>query len=209
MARHPRLLVLALGLVASLVGASPSAAQPASAGEHCIIRVTPATTSAPSSAAEPECYTSFSAAISAATDGRVALADGIDRTTLTDALLNEPDRPVIYGIDYQEPNYGGDSYIMVSDYGGCGQEQSYELPFYTRWWWNDTISSTQAFAGCTVNKLYPDIWWQGVGITCRSDCATLGVMDNRTSSRQWCAENAPCPAIVVLDNHLYLPHVAR
>lgn len=94
----------------------------------------------------------------------------------------------VIAIDYADPNYLGPTYTWTTSHAnGCYDGTGYgagEMPAT----WNDAVSSSQSFQGCADNRLWEHAYFSGASIRC-NPCSSMGVMDNRTSSRQW--DNQP------------------
>jgi hypothetical protein len=49
--------------------------------------------------------------------------------------------------------------------------------------WNDRVSSSHSYGGCSLNDHFHDANFGGSGIICT--CSTMGTMNNQTSSETW------------------------
>jgi hypothetical protein len=91
----------------------------------------------------------------------------------------------VIGIDYKNSNFGGDSLPWIADnLVGCSTGLSYQAPSMPSGW-NDEVSSADAFAGCDSYIHYEDNNYGGSQHECAPDCATIGVMNDETSSEKW------------------------
>jgi hypothetical protein len=189
--RRSRLLVLGVaGLVvfapASATGArSSSPGNAAGPAAHCVVRVQPVGLDGVSPPAGPEtCFRTFRQAIENATSGRVKDAP------LSGAAISEqalaPDSAAaeyVIGIDYEGANYTGITLTWVAA-APCSATVSYVANMDAAW--NNRVSSAHSYANCARYRHWENFNWGGSGgssILCT--CATMGVMDNATSSESW------------------------
>lgn len=182
------------------VGADPADYQPRNVGNslntpanapshspephrHCVVQIAPLQPGQTASkVSESVCFDNFADAISAATKGAVHLAPTILPGELTPEILESPSATVI-GIDYSEPNFQGSTLVWTTDNTvGCNTGFMYESPTMPSGW-NDVVSSAAAYGGCNNYRHFADIYYGDPVKTCT--CATMGVMDNQTSSEKW------------------------
>lgn len=89
----------------------------------------------------------------------------------------------VIGINYSSPNYQGSSLVwVVNNTVGCNTGYSYVSPTMPSGW-NDVVSSARTYGGCNNNPHYEHTYYSGAVLNCT--CATMGVMDNATSSEKW------------------------
>jgi hypothetical protein len=182
---------LAWSSVAPVAVAETLAAPPApSTGRHCVVRASAVGTVGATEPAAPECFDSFAAAISFATDGTVRLPAWA--TTVTQAQLDTgraTDRPAatVIGIESSSPSFGGTDWI-ISQANGCndGGAEVWVRSDLTGNPMNNAISSAQAFAGCK-SRHFDLPSFAGSSILCGPSCSSMGTMDNRTTSIRWSA----------------------
>ena len=130
------------------------------------------------------CFPTLSAAIFAATDGVVALPADTTPDSLQESALAAAATRLI-GIDYDGRNYRGTTSVWYARNNyGCFGGFSYKanMPAY----FNNRLSSTRGFGGCTRNTSYDGYWQRGDWVRCFSSCSYVGgFMDNRASSKRW------------------------
>jgi hypothetical protein len=115
-----------------------------------------------------QCFSTFAAAISAATDGVGPLTS------------------VILSIDYTGTNESGSS-LTWRQSSGCGSYSASSMPTG----WNDAISSVSNFNGCGTT-LYQNTSFSGsaVSIAVDATATTLGSFNRQASSQKWCTANS-------------------
>src|SRR5207245_4320110 len=140
------LLVSLSGLLlyCSAVALTPAAAANAathraasSQGQNCVAQAEPAGSMATPTAT---CYSTFSAAIRAATGGRVRLPatarPGSVTPRMIDAWNDAPATTFILSVDYKDANFGPPSLTWTQS-SDCGRFQAASMPSG----WNDIVSS--------------------------------------------------------------------
>jgi|ERR1017187_3103715 hypothetical protein len=187
-------LVLAISILGLVLygGTAAASAAPArthaSAGQqNCVATALPA--GDPGTPAVT-CYASFAEAISAATDGRVHLPASATPRTVTIKQLNAgaiPNTVFVLSIDYQNDNFVFPSLTWTQS-SACGSFQASGMPSG----WNDIVSSVITSSGC-ANTLYKNANFGGstFSIGRNSSAASLGSMNDQTSSEKWCTAK-PC-----------------
>lgn len=183
--------LILIGLLVASVGASARAVTPRSTGRHCVMELTPAGTAGTQRSVTTHlgCYATFARAIAKATGGAVRLAADATPATVTAAALTPSTTAstTIIGIDYVDINYGGSSLTWeVSNGVGCSTGLTYSSTLTGAW--NNVISSSKAFAGCTLNTHYdltPPNQNNGAFINCTPNCSTMGAMNDATSYESW------------------------
>ena len=76
----------------------------------------------------------------------------------------------------------GEPAWTVSNTAGCNGGAQFSAASMPSGW-NDRVSSSQSAHGCAHNRHFHDTNFGGVGINCT--CATMGTMNNQTSSETW------------------------
>jgi hypothetical protein len=160
----------------------------ASQGQNCVAQaeaagstVTPAAT----------CYSSFSAAISAATGGRVHLPPTMTPGSVTPHMIDswnaDPANTFVLSIDYKDADFSGDSMTWTRP-SNCGNFQAAGMPPG----WNDALSSLVTSTGC-ANTLYQDANFGGMTVSISKNTARsgLGSFNDLTTSQKWCTSK-PC-----------------
>lgn len=181
-----RTLSAAAGVAALSLGGmvcvSPSAQAAAPPANHCVQDLTTGTTN---------CFGTFTAAISAATHGRVGTApagvpDAAQRATLRRSLglaAQNADGEVIQGTFFDDRDYGGASWTVVGA-GLCdGSDGVINYQTNTIDGWADRISSVQPWANCKI-WLYPEPELSGDrdGPFTQNTAWVGSMMDDRTES---------------------------
>ena len=149
------------------IGADPDDFRvPQQTGDHCIVSISPVQPGERYSVvSELQCYSTFSEAQDA--------ANGVGTMS---------SRTVI-GIDYKHANYGGLSLTWTAPNSvGCNTGFSYAAASMPSGW-NDRVSSAKTYGGCSTNTHYQHPSLGGSQHVCQ--CATMGVMNDQTSSERW------------------------
>lgn len=170
-------LVVAAVTVFGLVGAAPGGAATAAA-RHCVVWIAPVSAQAGHSRVSPlRCFARFAqaqrVARGPAPSGFGSVSDGVT-----------PDVSTTISIDHDGSSYSGSTLTWtVANSFGCngGSYQAASMPSG----WNDRVSSSHSYAGCAQNNHYHDANYLGSLIVCT--CATMGTMNNQTSSETWAA----------------------
>jgi hypothetical protein len=152
--------------------------------------------------ADFRCFTTFSAAISHATGGRVKLAPdarSVDREQMlqanaeaasassTAAESNSAAAPkpagAVLGVEYVNRNYSGDALVLSASSGsGCYSGTTYGFPNMALYDFDNRISSAEMFSNC-VGKHHQGASYTGMHYYCDSArCPELGDLNDRTSS---------------------------
>ncbi len=165
------------------IGADPADFQNSKPERHCVVQIEPLQPGQQASEMlEPVCFDSFSEAIDAATQGAVRLPPTTKPNEFTAEML-APASTTVIGIDYSSSNYSGTSLVWTaSNTVGCTTGLTYAAPTMPSGW-NDVVSSARTYGGCNRSPHYEHTYYSGAVLTC--PCATMGVMDNATSSEKW------------------------
>lgn len=140
------------------------------------------------------CFSTFAQAMAYASGGRLQLAPNASRDQYSLSELSATTAGVtIIGRDYEDPNYSCNIFgpcldWTVSNDFGCTGGRNYvaaSMPTVDGFNWNDQLSSTKAFAGCSRNQNFEHANYGGALRNCLPNCATMGVMNDATSSKQW------------------------
>jgi hypothetical protein len=159
-----------------------------SQGQNCVAEAEPAGSTATPTAT---CYSSFSAAIRAATSGRVRLSATARPGSVTSAMIDSwnagPATNFVLSVDYKDADFKGDS-LTWTQTSNCGKFQAAGMPSG----WNDVISSLVTGTGC-ANTLYQNANFGGmtVSISKNTSRSGLGSFNDLTSSQKWCTAK-PC-----------------
>ena len=189
-----RLLASSLGISAILVLGAVVFMGAAHGGErqdvHCVGHLENIPGEKASLLAERGCFSTFGEAVSAATSGRVQIADKQARK-LTDAEVQSGldekasvlGSTTIIGIDYKNSGYGGDTYLWETSYlPGCSDGTGFGVAGMPSGW-NDTVGSATGYSGCNNYLHWEHTWFGGASLNC--SCSSMGVMNDATSSEQW------------------------
>jgi len=191
-----RRLVLIVSLSGLLLCGSAGAATAAttarpaasSQGQNCVAQAEPAGSMVTPTAT---CYSSFSAAIRAATGGRVVLPASAKPSSVTpkdiDAWNAAPATVFVLSIDYKDANFGPPSLTWTQS-SDCGKFQAASMPSG----WNDVISSLVTGTNC-ANSLYQNVNFGGMRLDISKNTARSGIgsFNDLTSSQKWCMAK-PC-----------------
>jgi hypothetical protein len=169
--------VLAVAAVAT-TGFAPAAgahAQRARAARHCVVWIAPTNGRAPSKLSRLRCYRRISHAL--------RVAHGRPPRGFRNAAAGiVPRASTLISTDYDGSNMSGTSLTWtVSNTSGCNGGFQYSAAMPSGW--NDRVSSSQSAHGCAHNRHFHDTNFGGAGINCT--CATMGTMNNQTSSETW------------------------
>jgi hypothetical protein len=198
---HLRARLVALCMVAALLQLTIVATMAAGPRQerferpNCVVFIDPVaegeTTSRVHSA---RCFSTFAEAMAYASGGRLKLAANASRDQYSLAELSASTAGVtIIGRDYEDPNYSCNIFGPCLDWTvnndfGCTGGRNYvasSMPTVDGFNWNDQLSSTKAFAGCSRNQNFEHANYGGALRNCLPNCATMGVMNDATSSKQW------------------------
>jgi hypothetical protein len=136
------------------------------------------------------CFDTFSDAIYFATGGAVRLPATVGPDELTEEMLQPAADRTVISVEYKDPNYSGQSFVWyVNNSFGCTTGWSYAQPTMPSGW-NDVISSSASYGGCTYVRHYEHTYYGGSKIDCT--CATMGAMNDKTSSLKW-SRTQPSP----------------
>ena len=166
-------------------GSAPAETSAAPAAKHCVAVLAPVAGDAKVSAmVTVGCYTTFAAAMAAATDNTVVLSPDASPQSVSEADI-APAATRVIGIDYDGTYYGGASYTWyANNIYGCYGGRSYRANMPSGF--NNRLSSTRGFNGCRRNTSY-DLYYQaGDWVRCFPNCVNVGgFMNNRASSKRW------------------------
>jgi hypothetical protein len=166
-------------------GSAPPETSAAPEARHCVAELAPVNAGARLSAVKQgDCYPSFAAAMAAATDNTVALAFDTSPESVGESDLAAAATRII-GIDYDGSFYRGSSFIWYARNNfGCFGGRSYvaNMPGF----FNNRLSSTRGFNGCTRNTSYSGFFQTGFWVRCFPNCLYIGdFLNNQTSSKRW------------------------
>jgi len=174
---------------AAMTARAGASSQDLSSGaQNCVAQAEPAGSMVTPTAT---CYSSFSAAIRAATGGRVVLPASAKPSSVTpkdiDAWNAAPATVFVLSIDYKDANFGSPSLTWTQS-SDCGNFQAASMPSG----WNDVISSLVTGTNC-ANSLYQNVNFGGMRLDVSKNTArsSLGSFNDLTSSQKWCPAK-PC-----------------
>lgn len=137
-----------------------------------------------------ECFANFADSIYAATNGRVQLDRSIQPDEVTNEALNSNNgvnsssSQVVIGIDWDSTNFAGSSYTWVVSGSGCSSSTQYSVSSMPSGW-DNRVSSARGYSGCNYFYHYQNTNFGGSSLVCNTECATMGSLDNATSSEKW------------------------
>jgi hypothetical protein len=178
-----RLVSMVLILVLATPIAADATTSDSGVQRHCIAQAKAAEAKGSPTV---RCYSTFAAAISAATSGRVKLKDAMrSRKLSADELQAGPASPLttyVLSVDYKDANFSG-STLTWSQSSPCGFYQAGSMPSG----WNDVVSSVADYSGCATT-LYHDSNFKGTTyrIGVNGSASSLGSFNDQTSSQKWC-----------------------
>ena len=154
-------------------------AAPAAGGKHCVGEL-----SEGGGVVTESCYTTFAAAMAAATDNTVALSADTQPQSVREADVSAAATRVI-GIDYDGTYYSGRSYTWYARNSyGCKGGHFYTANMPSAF--NNRLTSTSGFSGCRVNTSFDLKNGRGDWVRCNPNCVYIGsFLDNRASSKFW------------------------
>ena len=175
-------LLSALSVILSF--ATPASASPTGGNAACAVNVSAGADHATT------CFSTFAAAVSYATGGRVQLANAADSRLVNADELDQaapaaPDAPLtnyVLSIVYKGTNYSSTS---LTYYGSspCG---SFNASVLTNGW-NDAIQSIVNYSGCAATLYWNGGFGQPVYNTgVDASVPTLGSFNKQTSAIKWC-----------------------
>jgi hypothetical protein len=136
------------------------------------------------------CFDNFADSIYAATNGRVLLNHSARPEEVTNEILNSnnrlisPSNQVVIGIDWDNTNFGGSSYTWVVSGSGCSSSTQYSVSSMPSGW-DNRVSSARGYSNCNYFYHYQGTSYGGSSVVCNTECATMGSLDNATSSEKW------------------------
>jgi hypothetical protein len=140
------------------------------------------------------CFATFAEEVGYLSHGRLRLPAGASADQFSLGQLNASIQGVtIIGRDYEDPNYSCNVFGPCLDWTvdndfGCTGGRNYvaaSMPVVGGFNWNNQVSSTKAFAGCSTNQNFENTNYGGALLNCLPNCAGMGVMNDATSSKQW------------------------
>jgi hypothetical protein len=191
------MIAIALSLVAITV--APALASEPAAGDaqarHCVQSASQGGQGAPTAqeAAPPQCFVSFSEAISFATGRAVVIPDNLDFEQQLDVLgdslaslqQDKAVNDVVLAVDYNYKNYKAGTLTWEGHSGNCVNGGRWYYANSIGDGWNNKTSSTRGYADCGQNIVFEGYNRTGTIKTCWNDCSDLGALANEVSSREW------------------------
>jgi hypothetical protein len=167
--------LLFIGAVVAMIAAQAGPSQASGNRQHCVVWLTPASTSQRSKVSPMRCYSRF------ATAQRVASGPAPREFTL--ATGDAATASTKISIDYDSSGFTGSTLTWtVSDTAGCSDGSTYSAASMPTGW-NDRVSSAHSYNGCANNVHYQNSNFLGSAISCT--CSSMGTMNNQTSSERW------------------------
>ena len=134
------------------------------------------------------CYSSFSDAISAGTQGRVRLPASMTPQQVTDADLSAATNgtaagDVVLGTEFNLNGYGGGSTNWTAT-ATCSANDIWDINYVTDTY-NDWANSGKGFGGCDHNRKFEHADLGGNALTCTPNCSNYGTLANEVSSLRY------------------------
>jgi hypothetical protein len=138
-----------------------------------------------------DCFDSYADSLFTATGGRLRVSADFQPQALTQPILDGAMAPSgvltnwVIGQDWEDTYRGGDVrtyWVSTSDAPCTGR--TWEIDDLDLGW-GAKISSGEAFSGCDRFEHWEDVNQGGAVLTCQTYCATMGVLNDQTSSLRW------------------------
>lgn len=183
------ILALTLAFVAPTAAARPRVTSENPAGRHCVNHLEHLAGSAREArVVSVICFSTFADALNHATGGRANARAGLTPNAVTASMVESEAgtlATVVIGIDWQYPNYSNVGWTAVWEAsGGCTTTQSWALS-YVGAFYEDKISSAKGYSNCNRFHHWEHPSYGGAVLICRPNCATMGLMNDQTSSLSW------------------------
>jgi len=189
-----RLRVAIIAVLIAVLGdyaTTPAGASDSRTDAHCVQQVPPTGVAPPA----PHCFTTYAAAMSYLTGGRVTLALTADEpngsgSTAVDQQIDDAlvaNGVTILSTEYKNAAFGGSTYTFT--WGDtCADVNVAWSSMPTGW--DNAISSSRPGSGCDAIHYDaagagPNSPPAGSSYACPSACSTMGTMNDRTSSMRW------------------------
>ncbi|WUI02816.1 beta/gamma crystallin family protein [Spirillospora sp. NBC_00431] len=172
-------------------GASASTLAAPSTGRNCVINL--------AAGGAVTCYETFTAAIAAATGGKItgaprdahsaasnpAFKRRIEAIAQAKGQSARQEAETVIGFEYQHSKFRGRVWTVRTSHG-CDRDNGVEWEVKSLYdnWWNDRISSFETFANCQANH-YENAGGRGVDHGYRNSTRHMGAMNDQTSSIRW------------------------
>lgn len=155
---------------------------------YCVVEASPAGGKVAARAVAPQCFGSFAAAVSFATDGTVRLpwtATEVSQAQLDAGRAEDRLASTVIGIEYEHTSFGGTEWI-IAQASGCndGGAEVWLRSDLTGTAMNNTISSARTYGGCK-SRHFEHANFGGSSYLC--GCSQMGTMSDKTTSIRWSA----------------------
>jgi hypothetical protein len=137
------------------------------------------------------CFDTFAQAFRHMTRGHVAVPDNLRPDQVTDPMVApmSVDSVVVLSTDWGGDNYQDGGFFEFSSVNweassSCTQSVSWALSNVGSNY-DNKISSSKTYGNCHKGQHYENINYGGARLTCQPNCATMGIMNNQTSSLSW------------------------
>jgi hypothetical protein len=192
MNKKSNLLYLLAGLFLALFLTAASSTETNNNKQYCYALIAPIEdgNNGSSRIIKSDCFDNFADSISAATNGRVLLNHSARPNEVTNEILNSNNglsslsSQVVIGIDWDDTNFGGSSNTWTVSGSGCSNSVKYSASSMPSGW-DNRVSSARGYSGCNYYYHYQDTNYGGSSVVCNTECATMGSLDNATSSEKW------------------------
>lgn len=172
-------LAVGVGSMFALGSGGTAMAQPVDVssgdtGQHCVIAAQP---NAEAPVTTMRCFDTLQDSLSAATGRTVKLAPGQRVPTSADLA---PASGTVVGIEFKDANFGGGTLTLSATTAGFVCSGGAYVNFASMpSGWNDTIGSARTYSNCKSGHFE---YTNNGGSVKICGCATMGVMNDKTSS---------------------------
>lgn len=179
-----------------VAAASPAVAavgkpEPIPAGLYCVTQLEQPERGGTTRVVRTDCFDSYADSLFVATGGRLRVSEDFQPQELTQTILDSAKGPSgvltnwVIGQDWPDENRGGSprTYTVSTSDAPCNG-RTWEIDQLDLGW-DTIISSGEGFSGCDRFEHW-ELAFQGGSVrTCQTYCATMGVMNDQTSSLRW------------------------
>jgi hypothetical protein len=181
-------LLLVLAVAGPVAASGPQQASSSNTGRHCVNRLEHISPDSPEARIVSSiCFDTFANAFRHMTRGRATVPDNLRPEQVTEQMLSlGPTSVVVLSTSWGCQNY------IICGFGSTNWEASSTCTPSLSWalsyvgsTYDDDISSSKTYDGCHRGQHYEHPNYGGARLTCQPNCATMGVMNDETSSLSW------------------------